>query len=92
MSLFEFYRTRGFGRATPPRRGPRGGFVFIGEARNKMSDEQLAVFLRGELERLTKEDGDGDEQIVAVHVPPWMYKRMAEIVIGNVRLSAKSDQ
>ena len=57
-----------------------------------MSDEQLAVFLRGELERLTKEDGDGDEQIVAVHIPPWMYKRMAEIVIGNVRLSAKSDQ
>jgi hypothetical protein len=52
-----------------------------------MTDEQLADFLRGELERLAREDGEGDKRIVIVHVPGWMFKRMAEIVIGNVKVS-----
>jgi len=49
-----------------------------------MTDEQLVVFLRSELERLARKNGDGDERIVFINIPTWMFKRMSEIVIGNV--------
>ncbi len=48
-----------------------------------MSDEQLAIYLRSELERIA-----GKNDLVTVTIPAWMFRRMTEIVIGNVQLSA----
>jgi len=57
-----------------------------------MTDEQIVVFLRGELERYVRENGKGDEHIVSAQVPVWLYKRMAEIVIGSVRITAAPEE
>jgi len=46
-----------------------------------MNDEQLAQHLRDELARIAKEPG-----LVTVTVPVWMFRRMAEIVVGNTPL------
>ena len=43
------------------------------------NDDKLANFLRDELTRIPQD-------AITVHVTPWMFKRMAEIVIGSVHI------
>ena len=47
-----------------------------------MNDEQLAKHLRAELARLAQQS-----DLITVTIPVWMFKRMAEIVVGNIRLA-----
>ena len=45
-----------------------------------MSDEQLAMFLREELERIIR-----DDDLVTITISVKIFRRMAEIVIGNIQ-------
>ncbi len=60
-----------------------------------MNDEQIAVFLRSELEKIRankiEAKDDPDKRMITATVSVAIFERMAEVFIGHVQLRESDD-